>query len=270
MAIITLTTDFGTRDHLVGSLKGSILRELPDAQIVDISHDVSPYSIIDAAYILGNAFRQFPEGSIHILAVDSESNADQVHLGIVGQQHYFIGPDNGVFSLIFQERRPDVITELNIFQKTDSMLFPSRDVYVPAACHLSRGGKLEVIGKVRESMRMKQVLRPVVSQGGNEILGSVIFIDRFGNAVTNISKQLFYEVGKSRSFEITYGGSIKTPITRVFEQYKAGIPEGKRMALFNSAGLLEIAIFKGDAAGVGGASSLLGIRRQERIKIEFK
>ena len=270
MSIITLTTDFGTRDHLVGSLKGSILRELPDARIVDISHDVPPYSIAEGAYILGNAFKQFPEGTIHILAVDSEASKDQVHLGIQGQQHFFIGPDNGVFSLIFQEKRPDLITELHIFQKSNSLLFPSRDVYVPAACHLSRGGKLEVIGKKKESMKFKQSLRPVVSQGGNDILGAVIFIDRFGNAVTNISKSLFYEIGKSRSFEITYGNSAEKPITRIYEQYKAGVSEGKRMALFNSADMLEIAIYKGNAASVGGASSLLGIHRNEWIKIEFK
>ena len=270
MPIITLTTDFGTKDHLVGSLKGNILRELPGANIVDISHDIGPYNITEAAYVLGNSFKQFPEGSIHILAVDSESTNEQVHLGIRGQGHFFIGPDNGVFSLIFQEKRPDLIMELHIFQQSNSLLFPSRDVYVPAACHLGRGGKLEVVGKQMENMNMKQVLRPVVSQGGHEILGTVIFIDRFGNAVTNISKSLFYEVGKTRAFEISYGTNLGEPISRVYEKYKSGVAEGKKMAIFNSAGLLEIAIFKGDSQSVGGASSLLGIRHHDRVKIEFK
>ncbi|MFZ0489268.1 MAG: SAM-dependent chlorinase/fluorinase, partial [Salegentibacter sp.] len=146
MAIITLTTDFGEKDHFAGAVKGAIYSELEDIRIVDISHSVSPFHISEAAYIIKNAYRSFPPGTIHIIGIDSELTPENKHLAVLLDDHYFICANNGILSLIASEVRPEKIVEINIHDKV-STNFPVLDVFVKVACHLARGGTLEVIGK---------------------------------------------------------------------------------------------------------------------------
>ena len=258
MAIITLTTDLGLKDYYVGSIKGAIYSQVPNATVVDISHEVPKFDIAQAAFIIANTFREFPEGSIHILGVNPEETADTPHLVVVYDGHYFIGADNGIFSLIF-EKEPERIVELNIMQDTDFLTFPTKDVFVKAACHLARGGTLAVIGKPTTNINERTMLRAVVD--GSTIRGMVIYIDSYGNVITNISRNLFKKVGKGRPFTISFRVS-RYDIHEIHNTYK-DVPEGEKLALFGSTGFLEVAINHGNA------NSLLGLRISDMIRVEF-
>jgi S-adenosylmethionine hydrolase len=140
MAVITLTTDFGLKDHFVGAIKGTIYRELADAKIVDISHAISPFNIQECAYILKNSYKAFPDGTIHIVGVDSEPTTENQHIAVLVDGHYFIGANNGVVSLITAEINPEKVVEINIPNPLHGS-FPVLDVFVKVACHIALGGK---------------------------------------------------------------------------------------------------------------------------------
>ena len=146
MSIITLTTDFGEKDHFVGGVKGAIYAELDSVRIVDISHSISPFHITEAAYIIQNAYNSFPKGTIHIIGIDSGLTPENKHIAVHLDGHYFICANNGIVSMIASEIRPENIVEINIHDRLHSN-FPVRDVFVQVACHIARGGTLEVIGK---------------------------------------------------------------------------------------------------------------------------
>lgn len=275
MAIITLTTDFGDKDHFVGAIKGTILDNLPDVKIVDISHQVSPFHIQECAYILKNAYRYFPKGTVHLIGVDSELSPENEHIVVQTDGHFFVGANNGVMSLIVSETNPDKIMELNIPQ-TSSGSFAELHIFVPAACHIARGGKLEVIGKPFDSLKVLKEFQPRVTEGGKTIIGNVIYIDNYGNVVTNIQKTLFEAYRNGREFEIiartnrikaiheSYNGMINFNLEKA--QRKG---PGDSLALFNSAGFVELAIYKSDLNSVGGASTLLGLNYRDTITINF-
>ena len=201
MSIITLTTDFGIKDHFVGAVKGTIYSELPDARIVDISHKISPFNITETAYILKNAYKSFPNGSIHIIGVDSELNEENNHIALLLDNHYFICPNNGVISLLASEIKPEKIVEINIHDRVETS-FPVLDVFVKVACHIARGGKLEIIGKTIPDFVRIVELQPTISSDNNSINGNIIYVDNYGNSISNISKKIFQEVGKGRDFEV--------------------------------------------------------------------
>jgi len=144
MAIITLTTDFGLKDHFIGALKGSIYQELPDAKIVDISHGISPFNIQECAYILENSYKNFPEGTIHIIGVDSEPTPENQHIAVLLDGHYFITSNNGLIGLLTSEINPEKVVEINIPNPLHGS-FPVMDVFIQVACHVVRGGTLEVV-----------------------------------------------------------------------------------------------------------------------------
>ena len=146
MPIITLTTDFGTKDHFVGAVKGAIYKEMKEAKVVDISHQITPFSITEASYILNNAYQNFPEGSIHIIGVDSEISVENKPIALQLEGQYFICCDNGILSMITKDINPEKIVEITI-QKTSDNNYAILDIFVKVACHIARGGMLEVIGK---------------------------------------------------------------------------------------------------------------------------
>ena len=146
MPIITLTTDFGIKDHFVGAIKGAIYNELKEARVVDISHQISPFNITESAYILKNSYINFPEGTIHIVGVDSEISVENKPIAIQLENQYFICCDNGILSMITNEINPEKIVEITI-QDTEEHKFSVLGVFVKVACHIARGGMLEVIGK---------------------------------------------------------------------------------------------------------------------------
>ena len=275
MSLITLTTDFGIKDHFVGAVKGAIYTELPEARIVDISHNITPFNIAETAYVLKNAYKSFPEGSIHIIGVDSEINEETNHIAIKLDNHYFICPNNGVISMIASEFRPEKIVEINIHDRVESS-FPVLDVFVKVACHIKRGGLLDVIGKEISDFKKIKDLQPVISSDATKIAGSVIYIDNYGNIITNISKKLFDAVGKGRDFEMLVG---RYSFKKIYEKYSDivnfSIPvderhnDGSKLSIFNSAGFIEIAIYRSNLETVGGASNLLGLKYRDQLTITF-
>ncbi|AMC09810.1 hypothetical protein Lupro_00380 [Lutibacter profundi] len=275
MSIITLTTDFGTKDHFVGAIKGTIYTELPNARIVDISHLISPFNITETAYILKNAYKSFPEGSIHIIGVDSELNSENKHIALKLDNHFFICPDNGVISLLAAEIQPEKIVEINIHDRIKTS-FPVLDVFVKVACHIARGGTLEVIGKVIPKFRQIIELQPSISADNTTISGNIIYVDNYGNSISNISKKIFQEVGKGRAFEVIANRYIfKEIYTKYSDIVDFSLPkeqrqkDGTRMAIFNSANYLEIAMYRSNSNTVGGAFSLLGLNYRDVLTIKF-
>tara|TARA_R110000868_G_scaffold280326_2_gene540376 strand:- start:20093 stop:20923 length:831 start_codon:yes stop_codon:yes gene_type:complete len=275
MAIITLTTDFGHKDHFVGAIKGTIYKELSDAKIVDISHSIGPFNIQECAYILKNSYKNFPDGSIHIVGVDSELSPENQHIAVLVDNHYFIMANNGVIGLIISEIVPEKVVEIQLPNSVDSS-FPEMDVFVKAASHIARGGKLEVIGRPFKDLKDLREFNPRISDNQTTISGSVIYIDNYGNVVTNIQQSIFKAIGKGRVFELQarnkkireihnkYGDIINYNLEK--SQRKS---PGELLALFNSSGYLEIAIYKSDLNTVGGASTLLGLDYRDTVMINF-
>jgi S-adenosylmethionine hydrolase len=275
MAIITLTTDFGLKDHFVGTLKGSIYSELADAKIVDISHEISPFNIHQCAYILKNAYKSFPEGTIHIVGLDAEPTPENQHIAILVDGHYFITANTGVIGLITSEINPEKVVQINI-PNPENGSFPVMDVFVKVACHLARGGTLEVIGRAFQALTELKEYAPIITDNGNKIVGSVIYIDNYGNVVTNIHKNLFDACRKGRTFELN---ARTTKIGQIYNRYSDIINfdlekanrrgAGDLLALFNSSNHIELAIYKSDLNTVGGASTLLGLDYRDTITISF-
>ncbi len=275
MAIITLTTDFGHKDHFVGAIKGTIYKELSDAKIVDISHSISPFNIQECAYILKNSYKAFPSGTIHIVGVDSEPTIENKHIAVFVDGHYFISANNGVVSLITSEIRPEKVVEVNIPNPVQGS-FPVLDVFVQVACHIARGGKLEVVGKEFKDLKELKEFSPRVTNDGKSIIGSVIYIDNYGNVISNIQRSLFEAYRAGRDFEIL---ARNKKISNIYHKYSDiidfNLDKNKRkgpgdlLALFNSSDYIELAIYKSDLNTVGGASTLLGLDYRDTITINF-
>jgi S-adenosylmethionine hydrolase len=275
-AIITLTTDFGEKDHFAGAVKGAIYSELETIKIVDISHSISPFHISEAAYIIQNAYKNFPSGSIHIIGIDSELNPENKHIAVYLDEHYFICANNGIISMLTSEINPEKIVEINVHDNIESN-FPVLDVFVKVACHIARGGTLEVIGKPIAKIKELIGIKPVVNPENNQIIGNVIYIDNYGNVICNINKSLFEEIGKGRSFTIQ-ARSIK--FTTIYNRYSdfinfenpksKRVEDGKKLTLWNSSGYLELAIYKSNPNTVGSASSLFGLNYRDTISINFE
>ncbi len=275
MAIITLTTDFGEKDHFAGAIKGAIYSELPEVRIVDISHSISPFSIPEAAYIIQNAYSSFPKGTIHIIGIDSEINQENKHIVVKLDDHYFVCANNGIMSTICAEIAPEKIVEINIHDKIETS-FPVLDVFVKVACHLARGGTLEVIGKPIDTIKPIKNILPFVNAEKNQIIGSVVYIDNYGNVVTNIRKKFFEEVQKGRPFEISARNyKFKTIYTKYSDIVNFDIieekrhDEGKGLVVFNSSNYLEIAIYKSNSTTVGSASTLMGLQMMDTVTVNF-
>lgn len=275
MAIITLTSDFGEKDHFVGAIKGAIFSELFDVKIVDISHYVSPFNISQAAYIIQNAYKSFPKGTVHIIGVDSELNPENKHLAIKLDGHYFICADNGIMSMLCSEIVPEKMVEINIHGIIQSN-FPVLDVFVKAACHLARGGTLEVIGKTIDSIKPIKNLVPFINEDRTQIIGTIIYIDNYGNVVTNIKQGFFETIQKGRDFVISArNNKFKTVYSKYSDVVNFEIPEekrhdeGKGLVVFNSGGFLEIAVYRSNPNTVGTASSLMGLDLMDTVTINF-
>ncbi|MEN8789485.1 MAG: SAM-dependent chlorinase/fluorinase [Flavobacteriaceae bacterium] len=275
MAIITLTTDFGHKDHFVGAIKGTVYQELSDIRIVDISHSISPFNIQECAYILKNSYKAFPQGTIHIVGVDAEPTAENRHIAVLVDGHYFISANNGVISLITSEIKPDKVVEINIPNPAQGS-FPVLDVFVPVACHIARGGKLEVVGKEFDQLKELKEFSPRITNDGKTIVGNVIYIDNYGNVITNIQRSLFEAYRNGRKFELL---ARNKRINSIHDTYSDiidfGQDKSKRrgpgdlLALFNSGDYIELAIYKSDMNTVGSASTLIGLDYRDTITINF-
>jgi len=213
---------------------------------------------------LRNAMVDFHEGTVHIIGVNPDVTPSTPHLAVKFNGQFFIGADNGVFSLIC-DAQPESVTELNMLLDTDVRTFAIRDVFAKAACFLASGGTPEVIGKRVDGIQLKDDFTP--SADGNFIRGKVIYVDGFDNAHTNISEQMFKSVGLNRPFDLLLR-TTKYKITKVHRSYDA-VPVGQAVALFSTSGMIELAINKGAPGSGGGAGQLLGLRPGDPINIAF-
>jgi S-adenosylmethionine hydrolase len=274
MSIITLTTDYGLKDHFVGALKGKILSEYSEATIIDVSHYIDAFNTAEASYIIGAAYSSFPKGTVHLIGVDLELNKENQHIAMQWNDHYFIAADNGILSMLSQKIIPQKIVTINIHDRLPSDA-TDLDVFVKVACHVARGGLLNVIGKEIKAIKQVTELQAVTTTDGGYIKGYVIYIDHFGNVVTNISKKQFFEVAKGRPFEINFKNKkIKTILPNYSaiassDKYPLKNYEGEKLAIFNEAGFLEIAIFKSNPTKFGSANSLLGLNYRDSVTIKF-
>jgi S-adenosylmethionine hydrolase len=275
MSIITLTTDYGLKDHFVGALKGKIISEFPEAKIIDISHEIDPFNIAEASYILQASYANFPKGTVHLIGVDAERNTENEHLAMQWNDQFFVCADNGILSMLTQRILPQKIVAINIHDRLPENA-TDMDVFKTVACHLAKGGTLNVIGKEITELKSITDFQPIVSKDGNSIKGNVIYIDHFGNIVFNISKKQFLELSKGRTYEIVMKPkSIKTILPNyssvaISDKFPIKYYEGEKLAIFNEAGFLEIAIFRSNPKTVGSAASLLGFSYRDTITINFK
>jgi len=275
MSIITLTTDFGLKDHFVGSLKGKLISGYNEATIIDISHDIDLFNTLEAGYCIAAAYDSFPKGTIHIIGVDSERTNETQHIAIQWDDHFFICADNGILSTLTQRKVAQKMVAINIHDRLNKDT-TDMDVFVAVACHIARGGLLNVIGKEITELKKVNELVAVVSDDLKTIKGNIVYIDHFGNCVTNISKKMFQEAHRNRAFDIKFNNKKISTIKNSFsdfkttEKYSLKDFEGERLALFNENNLLEIAIYKSNPKTVGSASTLLGLNFRDVVTIEFK
>lgn len=257
MAIITLTTDLGYKDFYQAALKGSILNTLPNVNIIDITHEIEAFNISRAAFILKNCFYYFPKGTVHLIGIDTVYSESNKYLALKYRDHFFVGSDNGIFSLIFEEA-PQEIVEINIMQDLKFLHFPLADIFVKAACHLASGKPLKEIGINTDEIEERMNLHPVIEK--NQIKGSVIFVDSYENVVTNVTKEIFTKVQNGRNFTLYF--KRNESINQLSWHYNE-VPEGEKLCLFGISNHLEIAINKANASG------LLGLHNGDIIRIEF-
>ena len=257
MPIVTLTTDFGTKDYYAGMLKGTMLSLCGNLTIVDISHNIQPFNITEAAFVLKNAFSSFPEGTVHVVSVNDQDDRAVRYIAAEYLKHFFIGFDNGLFSMIF-EKEPDAVVEIVHGQNGSVASFPWKNIFARAACALAQDKKISAIGKPAREILTKTGLTPVVQE--SLIRGSVIYVDSFHNLVVNVNKDLFGKIRKERNYTISFR---REKITGISDSYH-DVPEGEMLCLFNSAGYMEIAINSGKAG------NLLGLNIGDTVQIDFE
>ena len=275
MSIITLTTDFGHKDYFVGALKGKILSEHKEAVIVDISHEIDLFNTLEASYCIEAAYHNFPKGTIHIIGVDSERVGDTQHIAMQWDDHYFICADNGILNTLIQKKIPQKIVAITIHDRLN-IDASDMDVFVAVACHIARGGLLNVIGKEIQSLKPVSVLTSSITDDLSEIKGQIVYIDSFGNCVTNISQRQFNETLRGRKFEIVIKNKKFSRLHKSYSDFPVSDTkqlkdlEGDFLALFNENGYLEIAIYKSNPKTVGSAATLLGLHFRDSISVKFK
>jgi S-adenosylmethionine hydrolase len=246
MPLLTLTSDIGQQDFLIGAVKGQLLQTNEKFVLVDISHNLSPFNYPQAAYVCRNAIKNFSEGTFHLILVNLFNERPE-HMLLAEHNGHFIGcADNGLLTMILEEvPQKTVALALDKNQQKNTLYCAS--VFANAFNQLYAGKQLEDIGDAGVSIHVKNPLRPM--QGSDYIEGQIIFIDNFENVIVNIHRDEFEEQRKGRSFKIVF--KRDEVIDKISETY-ADVNEGEKLALFNSAGYLEIAINKGNAAGLLG------------------
>ena len=259
--IITLTTDYGTSDHLVGAMKGVILNIHPEVNIVDITHDVLPHDILDGALAIGHAYNLFPPRTIHVVVVDPGVGTARRPILVAADQHYFVGPDNGVLSYAYGQAKDlhawHIVSE-HYFRHPVSNTFHGRDIFAPVAAWLSKTWQTSTFGEPITDLVRFTIPKPKAS--GNIIKGVVLRTDRFGNLITNITPEdapaLFAATG---NFLIRVGNAQINKVVQTFGQGAAG----EAIAFLGSSGYLEIAVSKGNA------TKTLGAGRGAEVTVEL-
>jgi len=272
MQILTLTTDNGTKDHYVASIKGKILSLYAAATIIDISHDIRPFDISEAAYQVKNCFRDFPMGTVHVIGVDSEPQMapgtdDGMYPSILKfQGQYFISNDNGFFGAFLHQDEPEEFYQVHsIIDEGKYYSFPTKQLLIPLACRILNGDHIASFAHPKE--KFKRAYSPSVMVETNVIKGYVAHIDAFGNLISNIHRSYFERYSKDIPYTIYYRNK-EYFIEQVSLGYNA-VPPGEKVAIFNSNDFLEIAINLGANGTSGGVEQLCGVRVGDMIRVEF-
>jgi len=239
--IVTLTTDFGQAGSYAGAVKGVLLGINPELRIVDITHEISPFNILEGALLLNSFYQFFPSGTIHLVVVDPGVGGKRKGILVRTDDYFFVGPDNGVFSFIYdQEKVRGMInlTNSEYFLGKPSSTFHARDIFAPVSAYLSLGINPEEFGPPAEECLKLKLPQPV--QKKNRLTGEIVYIDNFGNLVTNIEAN---SIAKARRIQIRIKNKKLNRLNLFYEQEK----KGKLLALIGSSNFLEIAVNQGDA-----------------------
>ena len=255
--LITLTTDFGTLDHYVGAMKAVMHGIAPGCRFIDISHEIPAQDVMAGAWVIRNSAFLFPENTVHLVVVDPGVGTERKPIALKIGQQFFVGPDNGIFSLLLEDHsfKAVELTNPQYWNSDLSTTFHGRDIFAPVAAHLSKGVDLSNFGDRLTDLVTYKWAIPIADKDG--IQGWVLHIDRFGNLVTNISKELIDEVIGGRKVKIYVGNTILDEIRDTF----AAVPEGEALAYIGSAGTLEVAINKGNAR------EMLGVHKGASISV---
>jgi len=255
MALITFMSDFGENDHYVSAVKAKILSINPEIHIVDISHNINPFDISHGSFVLKSVFREFPAGTIHLVSVNTIDSETDNYIVAMIEGHYFIGADNGLFSLI-SEQDPEILVKLRN-PDIGSTVFPSRDIMARSAAMLAGGTLISDLGQA--TTEYKKLLGRQLKATKKQIAGNIIRVDHFGNLITNIDQEIFSILQKEREFIVKFG---REGIRSIHTSY-ASVDPGECFVVFNSLGLLEIGINKGNA------SELMGLGFDSPVIINF-
>lgn len=249
--IITLTTDFGAVDHFVGAMKGVILSIAPKAAVIDISHEVQPFEILDGAYTIAQAYRYFPEGTVHVVVVDPGVGTSRRAILAEAAGQFFIAPDNGVLSMVYDQEAHKVreVSNRKFFLPDISRTFHGRDIFAPSAAHLAAGALPARFGKILNDYTQLGLLKP--QQMARRIWSGVILkTDRFGNLITNLHESRFPEI-RTRPFELSVGLRRIMGLTETF----GSCEPGELAAIVGSSGYLEVIVNQGSAAKTLGCAT---------------
>ncbi len=246
MPIITLLSDWGLTDHYVASVKGAILSRVPDAVIIDISHQIRLFDIKHASFVMRNAWRSFPEGTIHIIGVDSIESDKHPHVIVKSEGHYFIGADTGLISIIL-DKKPEAIISIGVNQDSGYFTFPSRDRFAKVAAMLVQGAKMEDLGEALPELNPKTLLQPAFD--GKTIFGRVIHIDNYENVFVNITEMYARECMGKNQYRIVCKKDV-FPLVKAY----GDVREGQHCALYASNSYLQLAVNRGKAASLQGIS----------------
>jgi len=258
LPVITLISDRKTDDFFIGRLKGKILSACNNVHIIDLAHNIGYHSIPRAAFILKNSWRDFPEKTIHLVGVDSECNGKRKHLIAEVYNQYFIVSDNGILSLIFEPEEITRIIKIDLCNESEKMI-PALFSFAEKAVMIISGKDIEEFGKKTTEIKKLISIKPIC--GNSHIVGSLVYSDSYGNAISNISFDLFRETARGRSYKI-FAGTTGYSIDKISVRYQ-DVEEGDLTAVFNSLGLLEIAMNKGNLV------EMLNFDDNTKIRIEF-
>ncbi|MFU8812172.1 MAG: SAM hydrolase/SAM-dependent halogenase family protein [Balneolaceae bacterium] len=255
--ILTLTTDFGQQDHYVSAMKAVALNIAPDIRLVDISHEIPPQDIMAAAWVLRNVAMLFPEGTVHLVVVDPGVGTKRRPVAIEMNNRFFVGPDNGVFSLLTDQYSYNAVelTNSDLWRDDPSATFHGRDLFAPVAAHLAAGTGFESLGEPIVQLETYRWAVPIADKDG--IQGWIMHIDRYGNLISNIPASLLPDNSSYSGLKIYVGNTIINHLVRTF----GDVPDGEAAAYIGSSGMLEVAINKGNAR------ELLGVEKGAQISI---
>ncbi len=261
--LLTITTDFGLRDAYVAAMKGTMLSICPDLRMVDVTHEIAPQDVMEAAFVLREALPHFPENTVHLVVVDPGVGTERRPVALRHDGQWFVGPDNGLFPLVFGE--DDAPADAVVLDRPEwwrtagpSTTFHGRDIFAPAAAHLAAGRPLEVLGSSAGPLERLRWALPITDAQG--IRGWVVHIDRFGNCITNVARTVIGRQRSGRPLKCIVGSSVLRGVRPTY----GAAAKGEPLLLFGSSGFLEVAVRNGNAA------EMMGIRKGASVDIIFE